>query len=289
MMDDTRKYIEEFRQALLMDKIKCEEITKRLTIAIEAEYLKENPRVDFIKACEDFLWELGTQRQQSFTSANQQYLTAIHNATTELKIPSLGKTMISRFVAIAVTLLLIIVLGQNTLRFQWFTQEPHPEGEIHIVQGHEISIELIQSALADHDAHSSMKTSDFLELCDFLGFTPTLILPEAISAYSATYYITVEPGLIVLDTLYNDQLGNSVAVLKIEYYLDPEEANFMLQQDVPGEYIDINGYPIYCSTNIDRQSFTWLENSTLITLSGYIERESGLQIVSELIRRNTYD
>lgn len=288
-MDDTRKCIEEFRQALSMNKIKCEEIAKRLTIAIEAEYLKESPCVDFINACEDFLWELGTQGQQPFTSANQQYLAAIHSATTEHKAPALGKTMISRFVAIAVSLLLIIVLGHNALRVQWFTQKTHPEGDIHIVQGHEISIELIQSALADHDAHSSMKTSAFLELCDFLGFTPTLLLPEAISACCATYYVTVEPGLIVLDTLYNDQLGNSVAVLKNEYYLDPEEANFMLQQDAPGEYIDINGYTIYCSTNIDRQSFTWLENSTLITLSGYIERECGIQIVTEMIRRNTHD
>lgn len=288
-MDDTRKCIEEFRQELSMNKIKCEDIAKRLTIAIESEYLKESPCVDFIMACEDFLWELGTQGQQSFTSANQQYLAAIHSATTERKTPASGKMVISRFVAIAVTLLLIIVLGHNALRFQWFTQKSHPEGEIHIVQGHEISIELIQSALADHNAHSSMKTSDFLELCEFLGFTPTLLLPDAISAYSSTYYVTVEPGLIVLDTLYNDQLGNSVAVLKIEYYLDPEEANFMLQQDAPGEYIDINGYTIYYSTNFDRQSFTWLESSTLITLSGYIERECGIQIVTELIRRNTHD
>lgn len=284
-MDDTRKFIDELLQKLAMNQITCDELARRLAIAIETEYLKREPRLDFINTCEDLLWELGTQGQQSFTSANDRYLSEINRAIIERGKAKVAFSPVQRFAIIAIALLLIIFSGYDALQFKWFTHETQSNGEIHIIQGHEVTIELIQAALAEHDAYTTIKTNDFNEVCAFLGFTPSLISPESLSANTATYFVTIESGLVILDTRYSDSADNSIAVLKIEYYLDPEEAYFMLQQDTPGEYVNINGQTIYYSTNIDRQSYAWLGNSTLITLSGYIEREHGLQIIEELIRR----
>lgn len=288
-MEDTRKFIDELQQKLAMNQITCDELARRLAITIETEYLKREPRLDFIITCEDLLWELGTQGQQSFSSANDRYLSAINRATIERGKAKISLSPVQRFAVIAIVLLLIVFTGYDALHFKWFTHETQSNGEIHIIQGHEVSIELIQAALAEHEAYTSTKTDDFSEVCDFLGFTPSLIASESLSADAATYYISLEPELIILDTRYHDSANNFIAMLKIEYYLDPEEAYFMLQQDTPGEYVDINGQTIYYSTNIDRQSFTWLEDCTLITLSGHIEREYGFEIIKKLIGRNSHD
>lgn len=288
-MEDTRKFIDELQQKLAMNQITCDELARRLAIAIETEYLKREPRLDFIITCEDLLWELGTQGQQSFSSANDRYLSAINRATIERGKAKISLSPVQRFAVIAIVLLLIVFTGYDALHFKWFTHETQSNGEIHIIQGHEVSIELIQAALAEHETYTSTKTDDFSEVCDFLGFTPSLIASESLSADAATYYISLEPELIILDTRYHDSANNFIAMLKIEYYLDPEEAYFMLQQDTPGEYVDINGQTIYYSTNIDRQSFTWLEDCTLITLSGHIEREYGFEIIKKLIGRNSHD
>ena len=289
ILEDTRKFIDDLQQKLAMNQITCDELARRLAIAIETEYLKKEPRLDFINACEDLLWELGTQGQQSFSSANNRYLSAINRATTERGKSKISLSPVQRFAFIAIVLLLIVFTGRNALQFTWFTHETQANGEIHIIQGHEITIELIQAALAEHEIYASTKTDDFSEACDFLGFTPSVIASESFSADAATYYISLEPELIILDTRYHDAANNFIAMLKIEYYLDPEEAYFMLQQDTPGEYVNINGQTIYYSTNIDRQSFTWLENCTLITLSGHIEREYGFEMIKELIGRNSHD
>lgn len=288
-MEDTRKFIDDLQQKLAMNQITCDELARRLAIAIETEYLKREPRLDFINTCEDLLWELGTQGQQSFSSANDRYLSAINRATIERGKAKISLSPVQRFAVIAIVLLLIVFTGYDALQFKWFTHETQSNGEIHIIQGHEVSIELIQAALAEHETYTSTKTDDFSEVFDFLGFTPSLIASESLSADAATYYISLEPELIILDTRYHDSANNFIAMLKIEYYLDPEEAYFMLQQDTPGEYVDINGQTIYYSTNIDRQSFTWLEDCTLITLSGHIEREYGFEIIKKLIGRNSHD
>lgn len=288
-MEDTRKFIDDLQQKLAMNQITCDELARRLAIAIEMEYLKTEPHLDFVDACEDLLWELGTQGQQSFSSANDRYLSEINRAIIERGKAKVAFSPVRKLAIIALTLLLIVFTGHNALQYKWFTHKTQANGEIHIIQGHEITIELIQTALAEHETFASTKTDDFIEVCDFLGFTPSLIASESLSADAATYYISLEPELIILDTRYHDSANNFIAMLKIEYYLDPEEAYFMLQQDTPGEYVDINGQTIYYSTNIDRQSFTWLEDCTLITLSGHIEREYGFEIIKKLIGRNSHD
>ena len=288
-MNDARKYIDILCKEITMNKITCDDISKRLTVAIETEYLKEKPNIDFINACEDCLWELGTQGQQKFASVNQRYIIAIQQATKRRSNPFSSITLFRRCAAITCAILLIIGGGKVFSHCHWFLHTTTQNGEIYIIRGHEITVDLIQTALADHETHTYIKTHDFNELCGFVGFSPSVIRPEALSAVGATYYAHVESGLIILDTLYHGTSGDSIAVLKIEYYIDPEEAYLMLQQDLPGDYITINGHSIYFSTNMERQSFVWLDGTTLTTLSGHIGYEQGVSIIEQLTRRITHE
>lgn len=281
-MDNARKLFDKLRQEVTSGKLTCDDIIKRLTVAIEIEYLKETPRIDFIETCEDFLWEIETQGQQTFISANQQYLSVLQQEASNTRASWCSLRFVQRLVAIAAVLLLCIGLSQGALRFYWFSQLSDSAGEIHIIQGHEVTIELIQSALAKHESYSSLATQDWEELCTYLGFTPSIAKPEALLADNARYSAYVEPGLIIVDTLYENSEQGTIAVLKNEYYIDPEEAYLMIQQDINGDHVTINGYTVYQNTNLDRISYTWLVGTTLTHLSGTMDSELGFSIVDQL-------
>lgn len=283
-MDNTRKLFDKLRKEVHSGQISCDDVIKRLTSAIEAEYLKETPNVDFINTCEDFLWEIGTQGLQPYVSSTTRYITAVDEACAHTKRRKASFTFFQRFISIAACFLLVILLTQGAIHFHWFTQSSDPEGELYIIQGHEITLDLIQSALATHDGQSEIKTHDWRELCEFLGFSPSVIRPEALQANHVEYKAYVAPGIIIIDMQYVDATNRSIAVLKIEHYLDPEEAYLMLQQDTHGEYITINGLSIYQHTNTGRNSYSWIADSTLTYLSGSFDHNTGVSIITELTK-----
>ena len=284
-VENAREAFDKLRQEVTSGNISCDDIIKRLTVAIEVEYQKKTPNIDFINSCEDFLWELGTQGQQVYISSNQRYIQAIQQASIlKRDTPSLWGIS-KRLGAIAAVFLLVFGLSQGALRLRWFTHDSDQDGEIYIIQGHEITVDLIQSALADHTENTYIRTDDWDELYRYLGFAPSVIAPDYLHASSVTYFVHMEDGLIIVDALYEDSMHNTIAVLKNEYYLDSEEAYFMLQQNTNGNHVILNHCSVYVSENVDRTSFTWLNDFTLTTLSGSLSIEQGLEIVDQLTRR----
>lgn len=283
-MENNRKLFEKLREEIISGKITCDDVIKRLTSSIEAEYLKETPNIDFINACEDFLWEIGTEGKQSFVSSTPQYLNAVQEACKQKHrlLPTLNLTQ--RLTGIAAVFLLVIIITQGAVHFHWFTQESNPDGEVFIIQGHTITVELIQSALANHTTSTELKTQDWDELCNYLGFVPSIASPDALQAHSMTYKAYIVPGLIIVDALYHDANSDSFAIMKVDYYLDPDEAYLMLQQDTHGEYVTVNGHSVYMNTNMERISLTWLFNSTVTHFSGTFDRSMGLNIVDQLTK-----
>lgn len=283
-MENNRKLFEKLREEIISGKITCDDVIKRLTSSIEAEYLKETPNIDFINACEDFLWEIGTEGKQSFVSSTPQYLNAVQEACKQKHRLLSTFNLTQRLTGIAAVFLLVIIITQGAVRFHWFTQESNPDGEVFIIQGHAITVELIQSALANHTTSTELKTQDWDDLCNFLGFAPSIASPDALQAHSMTYKAYIVPGLIIVDALYHDANGDSFAIMKVDYYLDPDEAYLMLQQDTHGEYVTVNGHSVYMNTNMERISLTWLLNSTVTHFSGTFDRSMGLNIVDQLTK-----
>lgn len=281
-MENAREAFEKLRQEVTSGNISCDDIIKRLTVAIEAEYHKDTPNIDFINSCEVFLWELGTQGQQAYVSSNQRYIQAINQASiVKRDMPSSWRIR-KRFAVIAAVFLLVFGLGQGVLRFRWFTHDSDQDGEIYIIQGHEITLELIQSALAEHQSYTTIETCDFEVLSDFLGFKPSIVAPNVLQASTVLYSAHLEPGLIIVDALYRSSEQNTIAVLKLEYYIDIEEAYLVIEQDTHGDYLEINGYQVYHNSNMGRQSFSWLSNSTLTHLSGTFDVNVGIHIINLL-------
>ena len=292
-MENDRMLIDKLRQELLSGKITYDDIVRRLTKAIESEYLKESPSIDFIDSCEDFLWEIGTEGKQKFVSVSDRYLGAIEQHV-EITAPEQTKRspvmgFAKRIALISAAFAILIFFTQGAIHFEWFTQHSSTDEQQYIIQGHEITVNLIESCIAEHNEYDYIKTSGFDDLCSFLGFMPSIVSPEAFSINTVLYEAYIEPGIIMVNALYESEPGDAIAVLTIQYYTDADEAFFMFEQDTSGTKVSLNGLTVYMSTNLDRYSYSWLSDSTVTFLTGVFNSEIGLSIVEQLIGGTTHE
>ncbi len=286
-MENNRMLIGKLRQALMSGNITYDDIVRRLTKAVEDEYLKPSPNVDFIDTCEKFLWEISTEGQQKFVSVSDHYLEVIKQHSevkTQARTPNrpvMG--FAKRMVLICATFAFLLCITQGAIHFEWFTQGSSTDKQQYIIQGHGATISLIQKCIAEHDACSELKTSSWDELCDYLGFAPSVISPGVFQLDEALYQVYVEPGIIMVNALYETPPGNATALLTIQYYTDVDEALFIFEQDASGEQISINNHPVYVTTNLNRVSFSWISDSAISILAGTFDYELGEKIVEQLI------
>lgn len=121
-----------------------------------------------------------------------------------------------------------------------------------------------------------LRTTDFGEVCDFLGFTPALLHPEAVNAASVDFTAMTAPDLVRLDTVYSDADGIQLGMLSNLYFTDPENAYFTIEQSEEGQYIRIGQKDVYRTVNIDEPVFNWTSDSSVCNL--YWMQEADLAI-----------
>lgn len=282
-MVDSRKLIDELRAEVLSGNISCDDVIKRLTVAIEVEYQKNEPNQTFIDTCEDLLWEIGTKGQQKFVSANDRYLATIeqYSQKTSKRKPYLRIAKRCALVFAAFAFLLII--SQGAFHIGWFTKTPSPDEQQYIIQGHSIDVDFIARSIAAHEEYDSLQTDDWDEYIDFLGFVPSIVNPDVFSATVVRYIAFIEPDSIMLAVQYEIPDSDSPIVMTEQYYLDVDEAYFMMEQDNVGSSIFINNVAVYMSTNMNNVSFSWVNHNVVYKLAGNILPNEGLKIISEFI------
>lgn len=289
-MDKDRLPFDELRKEVLSGKITYDDIVKRISVAIEIEYLKESPDTDFINVCEDFLWEIGTDGKQPFTSVSERCLeTIVRFEQNEAKSTWEGEQsngFARRFATVLVAFALLFFVVQGVSGLKWFSQGSSPDGQQYIIKGHEITLDIIKESIAEHEDFSEIRTERWDELCDFLGFTPSIIAPEALNADIVHYEAYVEPEQIMINGLYKSSQNENQVILAIQYYTDPSEAIFMFEQDATGEFVSLGSQTVYVTSNVDRTSIGWVQESTYTLLNGTFEPSEGIEIVKELIGGN---
>lgn len=285
-MDNDRMHIDKLRQEVLSGRITYDDIVRRLTMAIETEYLKESPNIDFIESCEDFLWEIRATEEQKYVSVRDRYLKAIGQhtkVTTPIHARNASAIGFAKRIALVCTAFVVLIcLTQGAIRFRWFSQNSSSDEQQYIIQGHSITIDLITNSIAEHDQFDSIVTNSWDEFSQFLGFIPSIIAPSSLSASDTQYTAFIEEDVIKLIIQYRFT-SRSPTVLTIHHYIDAEEAHISFEQDKDGEQIEIDGVAVYRSTNIERNSFTWLCGATVYNIAGSLETDEYSRIIQELL------
>lgn len=281
-LDNTRMPIEKLRQEAQEGKTNCEDIVKRLYVAIETEYLKDSPDMDFINNCEDFLWEIGSQGQV-FVSANGQYVEVIKKhlkKQPQKNRPTLG--IAKRFAFVCVVFAFLVILSQSIAHIDWFSQSSSDDEQQYIIQGHSINVSMLAQSIAEHNEFDSIQTNSWNEFVDFLGFAPSIIDPALFAATEIQYIAFVEPEIIMITVQYNPLSDNPIA-MTINYFLDTEVAHLAFEQEAEGTRFEINDIDVYCSENVERCLYTWLDRNVAYCISGKLNQDECIKIVRDLI------
>ena len=285
-MDNDRMLIDQLRQEIREGKITCDDIIKKLTIAIEAEYLRETPDAEFIKTCESLLWEIGTDGKQPFVSANSRYLDVITQQTRTAPAGKPSWSFTKRLAVVCAAFVLLIILTQGALRIGWFSQKSTQNEQQYVIQGHSIDVELIASSIAEHEAYDTLQTTDWDEFVDFLGFTPSILDPAALEASDMRYIAFVEPEVIMIGVRYSNMENTEAAVMTVHFFLSHENAHYRIEQDAEGEKHNICNTDVYVSRNMERGSYIWIDGSAVYYLSGEMTNETALHCIEDMIGGN---
>jgi len=268
------------KNALSAGKITPAEVEQHLSAAIEAEYAKPQPRMAFINACEDLLREIHTDGALPFVSRVKEDEAFIQSRTKVRTYPSLPVWL--KGCAAAAALLIIAVFCVHHGRIAWMTGETIDDGEQYLLKGHEINLEIIQSAIAAH-GETDVQTESLDEVIDLLGFTPLLPDMSGLDVKRTMYYLTISEAGIFLDVLYQRDPTAMNVVCSISWYTDEEEAYLAVQQSGEGETEHMAGTEVYCYMNINRPGFIWCEGLTVYVISGGWTEEEGRAIVHSML------
>lgn len=269
------------KNALSDGKITPAEVEQRLSAAIEAEYMKDQPRLGFINACEDLLREISTGGATPFSSRAKEDEAFIRFRTKAVHSGSRAAWVKGCAAAAAVALL--TVFGVNHGRIAWMTGESINGGEQYLLTGHEISLEFIQDAIADHQQETRFSTESLEAMIGFLGFVPQLPDASGLDVQRVHYSASFVESFIKLTVNYEIGPEQRKVVFTSTWFTDAEYARFTLEQNTQGNVERIAGKDVYAYTNADMPGYVWSDGLAVHMLLGDMSREDSRRMAEGLL------
>lgn len=185
--------------------------------------------------------------------------------------------------AIAAALVLIVALGVP-LRWTWFESWSTPDEQQYVIMGHEITVEMVASAIAENEAKEPITFSGCSEFEKHLGFDPqipSVLCGKWIANYGVIQYYS---GYIQIVTRYVDAENPEISIIcTVCYFTDAEYAYLAFEQNAEGKKVSLGSTEVYLSDNIDRNSATWYNKNMYAQIAGHIASEEAIELLKTLI------
>ncbi len=187
--------------------------------------------------------------------------------------------------AIAAMLVLLVGIG-IPLRWTWFESWSTPDEQQHVIMGHEITVDMVASAIAEkvETDSNTISITDVAQIDDILGLElniPSILANDWIARDG---YINYSPGYIKISLVYaNEQDDNRKLTCIVNLYTDVEYAYFSFEQSREGDHVSINGIDLYVSDNVERSSVCWYNNAMYMRAVGQADKNEITEIVLSLI------
>lgn len=259
-----------------------EETERRIVELIEAEVSKTDSAADLelIDACQSLLWQLhthGTAAYDSHAEQNHEKLMARIDKVEKRRCIDLRPL---RWVAAAAAVVLLFV----GVRFSWFEHSDTPDGQQHVITGQEITVEMVQAAIAENAGKGSVETTDLQELRDIIGFDPHI--PETIADewhVSACAAWFMRNSIQVTGKYVRDVLSGEELIYVINYYSSVDDGYLTFEQSDKGDSILIGNQTVYLSNNFDHWVACWSTGDTLYEINCKINEPEFMNIVRDVI------
>lgn len=275
-------HLTEILKTILNGDVTKEEMERRLQQTIDDALsgpLDAPADMALVKDCQSLLWHLKTNGSLPYPdhmAENKQKL------MEKLHRPSFRKSHPLFFRAAVAAASLLILLAFSLISIQWIDGKSSPDGQQYIVQGHEITTELIQKSIAENLGQGDCITTSREEAEAFLGFE--IPLPDTLlGQYTCEkYYIQVLPIWIQCITEYSFE-GKKIGITTF-YLTDIENSTLFAEQDENGEYLTLNNTKVYFSYNVEKSIISWTEENIVFHISGSFDSEQGIKITNEIMR-----
>ena len=126
-----------------------------------------------------------------------------------------------------------------------------------------------------------LQTEDFGALCEYLGFVPDLIQPEAIGADSVCFSASTTPAFLRIVVHYRDTDENTMIHFSGAYYSSMEEAIFAFEESKEGEFIQIGGRSVYTTMNFSRRVYSWTEDLSICYISTQMNHDDVVAVLED--------
>ncbi len=280
-MNDGR--FETILKTILNGDLSKKEIERRLQEVIDEELsgpLDAPADMELVEKCQSLLWELATNGSIPYPDHVEE---SKQKLVQKLEQPSFGRrtSFLRRLFVVAAAF--VLVCGLSLISIRWITGTSSPDGEQYIVQGHEITVDMIQHCIAEHMEDGWYTTTSKAEVEEYLGFD--ILVPSLLAGkYNCeSYEVNILP--IWIQCMCNYAYGDQTISIMIYFLTDVNDTVLFMEQNEVGDIIQVDDLKVYVSENVDNIALTWSEGNIVYDMMGKLTVEQGLEIVSEL-RRN---
>lgn len=289
MNGDRRTHVKRILEAIENGTLPPPETERRLCELIEHEVTRTDasPDEEFISACIALWDELHSQDSTDYVERAAQLRLRIDSTLCTLQKRQKRNRVLTK-VAAAVAAVIVLVVGISLpVRWIWFDSWSTPDEQQHVIMGHEISVEMVDTAIAENENRGSIVVDDVSELRQLLGFDLNipLTIGDGWQVKNCTLWFLT--GYIKVGVIYEhpDRVGSSLTCT-IHIYNDIEYAYFSFEQSRDGHSLIIGNQELYISQNVARTTVNWYNNLMYVRLVGSVSEDEAVNLMLELIGGN---
>ena len=248
------------------------EAVHRLEALLQSEIERKDKAADMelVEACEELLWQIGTQGRLKFEDKRKENQAALMRRLERKRRRAVALRVVTRATAVVAAILVLAVLGDGILNREWLSGNSTDDGQQYAIQGQSIDPGLVEEGVAtgDDDTADSLTTTDWRAVVAFLGMEPALPahLPEGwrVGHYHA---IRFDDEQILTISYINEADPTATMKFLWDHYFSVEAANLALEQNNDGELVEIGGIRVYRSANIEKNRFVWIDGMSVCSLT----------------------
>lgn len=242
------------------------EAVHRLEALLQSEIERKDKAADMelVEACEELLWQIGTQGRLKFEDKRKENQAALMRRLERKRRRTAALRMGTCAAAAFAVILVLAVLGD------WLSGNSTEDEQQYAIQGQSIDPGLVEEGVAagDDNIADRLITTDWESVVAFLGTEPLRPdhLPEGwrVGHYHA---IRFDDEQILTISYINEADPTATMKFLWDHYFSVEAANLALEQNNDGELVEIGGIRVYRSANIEKNRFVWIDGMSVCSLT----------------------
>ena len=278
------KNLEQLKHSIATGEMTGSELVRRLQMMIQQEISKPEKEVDteFIEACSsliEIVYPDITKRPEGYYEEQE----AKFKLRLRQREQARKRQRISRPAIAVAAVLVIVFLSVGSLRFHWFTAESTPDQQQLIIQGHEVSVDMVAKAIAEHQEEGFFQTDDIASLKELLGFDL-----DYLNLVSSEWKIDNTSTIInqdyIMTTLHYSKVNDSNKSFRyvISWYLNPEDASYSIEQKKKGYVREYNNIEVYFLDNTNSCSCCWIAGTSVHVITSSLDART-LEKITEIL------